>query len=349
MYTNQTLARPGYIALWLLAVLWLLVVFQATVAQAVVFKIATLAPEGSGWMQKIRAGAQEIREQTDGRVKFKFYPGGVMGDDKAVLRKIRIGQLQGGALIAGSLAQFFPDSQVYNLPFIFKSFDEVDYVRQRMDSLLVDGLEAAGMVTFGLAEGGFAYAMSKVPIRSLEDLRKQKVWIPDNDAISLETVRTFDVNPIPLSLADVRTGLQTGLVDTVTTSAIGALALQWHTQVKYVSDVPFIYIIGMMAIARDAFMTLTSGDQKIVRAVMGDVFKDIDRQNRVDNVNAHQALLNQGLEFVQPSSEGMADWKATADKVAQRLVDAQLLSADVVAALQDHLSRFRSQQSQQNE
>ena len=340
---------PAKAALFMPWMIFVTIFFMAPGVQAVVFKIATLAPEGSGWMQKIREGARDIHLQTEGRVDFKFYPGGVMGDDKAVLRKIRIGQLQGGALIAGSLSQFFPDSQVYNLPFVFKSFGEVDYVRQRMDAMLVDGLEAAGMVTFGFAEGGFAYVMSKVPIRSLQDLRKQKVWIPDNDAISLETVRTFDVNPIPLSLADVRTGLQTGLVDTVTTSAIGALALQWHTQVNYVSDVPFIYITGVMAIARDAFMQLTAGDQKIVRAVMGDVFKNIDRQNRVDSVNAHQALLNQGLEFVQPSSEGLADWTAMADRVAQRLIDAKIISAQVVATLQGHLTRFRSQQSQQNE
>ncbi|MCU7941035.1 MAG: TRAP transporter substrate-binding protein DctP [gamma proteobacterium symbiont of Bathyaustriella thionipta] len=76
---------------------------NTTIVQAKTFKIATLSPDGSDWMQKMRSGAKEIKQKTNGRVKFKFYPGGVMGDDQAVLRKIRIGQLHGGALGGGSL------------------------------------------------------------------------------------------------------------------------------------------------------------------------------------------------------------------------------------------------------
>ncbi|MBW2100225.1 MAG: TRAP transporter substrate-binding protein DctP, partial [Deltaproteobacteria bacterium] len=78
-------------------------------AHAVVFKIATLSPDGSFWMQKMREGAEEVAQKTNNRVRFKFYPGGVMGDDKVVLRKIRIGQLHGGAVVSGSLSDYFPD------------------------------------------------------------------------------------------------------------------------------------------------------------------------------------------------------------------------------------------------
>ena len=90
--------------------------------QAMRLKIATLSPEGSVWMQKMREGAEELARKTDSRVKIKYYPGGVMGDDKAVLRKIRIGQLHGGAVISGSLSKFYPDNQIYSLPLKFKSF-----------------------------------------------------------------------------------------------------------------------------------------------------------------------------------------------------------------------------------
>ena len=203
-----------------------------------------------------------------------------MGDDKTVMRKIRIGQLHGGAVVSNSLTKPFPDNQVYNLPFKFRSFEEVDYIRGRMDPIIVDGFEKGGFVTFGLAEGGFAFFMSNSPLRTINDLRSQKVWIPENDATALETVKAFEVTPIPLSIADVRTGLQTGLIDTVATSPIGDIALQWHTQIEYLMDMPVMYLYAVLAVDRRAFRKISSDDQKIVRNVMGRIFRNIDKQNR---------------------------------------------------------------------
>ncbi|MFC1825665.1 TRAP transporter substrate-binding protein DctP, partial [Thermodesulfobacteriota bacterium] len=150
----------------------LLLVLLTIPVHARVIKIATLSPEGSSWMLLMRQGAKDVAQQTGKRVRFKFYPGGVMGNDKSILRKISIGQLHGGAVMAGSLAKFAPDNQIYNLPLMFKSFKEVDYIRKRMDSLIIQELEKGGFVTFGLAEGGFAYLMSKIPVKTLNDLSK---------------------------------------------------------------------------------------------------------------------------------------------------------------------------------
>ncbi|MBW2671720.1 MAG: TRAP transporter substrate-binding protein DctP, partial [Deltaproteobacteria bacterium] len=166
-------------------IMMMLIVMLAGQAHAMRFKIATLSPEGSIWMEKMRDGAAELARRTDNRVRLKYYPGGVMGDDKAVLRKIRIDQLQGGAFVGGSLSHFYRDNQIYSLPMIFRSFKEIDYIREHLDQRIMDGFEAGGFVTFGIAEGGFAYVMSTVPIRTVEDMRRQKVWIPDNDSMIL--------------------------------------------------------------------------------------------------------------------------------------------------------------------
>ena len=131
-----------------------------TPVQARTFKIATTAPDGSFWMKQMRVGAKEVKKETNGRVKFKFYPGGVMGSEEVALKKIRIRQLQGAAVSNGSLADFYPDSQIYALPMLFNSFEEVDYVRKLIDKNIIKGLENAGMISFGLSEGGFSYAMS---------------------------------------------------------------------------------------------------------------------------------------------------------------------------------------------
>ena len=285
-----------------------------------------------------------MAQKTDNRVQIKYYPGGVMGDDKAVLRKIRIGQLHGGAVVSGSLSKFYPDNQIYSLPLKFKSFEEVDYVRKFLDQRIIEGLEKNGFVTFGIAEGGFAYVMSKAPIRSVDEMRRQRVWIPDNDPMILEAVKAFEITPIPLSIADVRAGLQTGLINTVTTPPIGAVALQWHTQIKYLMDEPFLYIYGVLAVDRKAFEKIAPEDQRVFREIMGRVFRDLDRLNRQDNVKALKALRKQGIEFVKVPADSLAKWYNDALKVPRQLIETNRLSQEMVGALEGLLKDYRSKQ-----
>lgn len=313
-------------------------------AEAVTIKIATLSPEGSMWMEKMREGANQVAKTTDNRVKFKFYPGGVMGNDKAVLRKIRINQLQGGALIAGSLSSFFPGDQIYAQPMKFKSQEEVDYVRQHMDDYIIKGLDDAGFVCFTLMGGGFAYIMSRSPITSIGDLKERKIWVPDNDKMTVDSVSSFGVSPIALPLADVRTGLQSGLIDTVGTSPVGAVVLQWHTEIKYITNIPLIYLYAVFAIDKKTFNKISPDDQKIVSDVMTRALKEIDRLNRQDNVKAIEALKKQGIKFITPSQEQMNEWMAAAVKASQKMIDAGDLPkapADKIDAL---LEQYRKNQ-----
>ena len=320
----------------------LLMLTMVLPAQAVDLKIATLSPDGSSWMVKMRAGAAEVARRTDGRVRFKFYPGGVMGDNNAVLRKIRIGQLQGAALTNGALNKFYPDNKIYNLPIKFESFDQVDYVRKRMDSIIIEGFRKGGFVTFGLAEGGFAYIMSKAPVTTAEDLRNQKVWMPKGDTMALAISKAFGVTPIPLTAAEVRTGLQTGLIDTVAVVPIGAVALQWHTQIKHLTDAPLIYIYGFLTIDRKAFQKLSLEDQAVVNDVMTEMMKDIDRQNRAENIKAMVVLQNQGVSFVKPAQVELQHWQQLAAEVSARLVSSGKLSQQIVDKFERYLEEYIS-------
>ena len=327
---------------------FILVIMLTGQVQAIQIKIATISPEGSVWMEKMREGAEELAKRTDDRIKIKFYSGGVMGDDQAVLRKIRIGQLQGGAFVSGSLSLFYPDNQIYSLPLFFRSFKEIDYVRGYLDQKIIDGFEKGGLVIFGIAEGGFAYVMSTVPIYTVENMREQKVWIPDNDSMILEAIKAFDITPIPLSIADVRAGLQTGLINTVTTPPIGALALQWHTQIKYLLDEPFLYIYGVLAVDRKVFKRLSPTDQQTFREIMGDVFKILDRRNREDNIKAIETLHKQGIKFIKPSTEALRKWRKDASEVPNRLIKAGKLSQEMVDTLENLLKEYRLKESKNN-
>ena len=307
--------------------------FNSPAILAKTIKIATFSPEGTFWMKQMRAGAKEIKEKTQGRVKFKFYPGGVMGNDDNVLRKIRIGQLQGGAITIGSLSQSTPDTTIYGLPYLFSSLDDAAEIRKTTDPMLSKLIEENGFVNFGFAQGGFTYLMSKEPIRSLDDLRQRKSWIPEKSEVGLSVYRYIGVSPISLSLSDVLTGLQTGLIDTVVTSPIGALALQWHTHIKYVTDQPVNYLAAMLIIDKKTFYKLSEIDQQIVRNVMEKVYKKIDEKNKVDNIAARQALINQGVKFIELSDSEKQEWEKIDDFVINEMIEKYQYNKDLYNAV----------------
>ena len=319
-------------------------VLPAGEAGAATLKIATISPPGSSWMRLMREGADEIAERTEGRVKFKFYPGGVMGDDNAVIRKIRFGQLQGAALTVGALTPFYTDIQLYNLPMLFRDYEEVDVVRAALDGEISAGLEDEGWVVFGLGEAGFAYAMSQRPGATLEAARSQKVWVPAGDVGALAALEGFGITPVPLSMADVLTGLQTELIEAIAVPPVGALALQWYTQVDYLLDLPLLYVYGAMTVDARAFGRLQASDQQIVRAVMGQQFEEITDINRRDHASALEALGTQGIEFLAPPDPAaMAAWQAGGEAARARMVETGAVSQQMFDRLNGILEAHRAE------
>jgi TRAP-type C4-dicarboxylate transport system substrate-binding protein len=327
--------------LCLLLTLCLAVGWTPLVSAAVVFKIATVSPDGSGWMRMLREGGKEIAERTEGRVEFKFYPGGVMGDDKAVLRKIRSRQLHGAVLTAGGLNQIYPDIQLYTLPMVFNDLKEVDYVRAHMDATLLDGLRSKGFVGFGIAEVGFAYAMTKDRVESFDEIRSQKVWIPDGDPGAELAISTFDITPIPLSIADVLGGLQTGLIDSVAVPPVGAIALQWHTQLKYVFDLPLLYIYGLLVVQDRQFDRLDPADQAVVGEVMGNVVREVNAQNRKDHERAVEVLMQQGLSWSEPTPAEVSRWRGLAREASAQIIGNEVISPALYESLLEELAEYR--------
>jgi len=291
-----------------------------TYVHAVTIKIATISPEGTFWMKQMRAGAKEIKQKTQGRVKFKFYPGGVMGNDESVLRKIRVGQLHGGAITIGNLAKSVPETTIYGLPFLFSDLDQASEVRRKSDPMLMSLVEENGFVSFGIAQGGFTYLMSKNQIKGFDDLRKQKSWVPEKSDIGLAVYDYIGVAPISLPLSDVLTGLQTGMINNIITSPIGALALQWYTHVDYVVDLPLNYLTAMMVIDKKVFNKLSEADQAVIREVMGRVYREIDQQNLTDNNEARKALIKQGVKFTVLTPEERQEWIKAGDYVIDEMV-----------------------------
>lgn len=318
----------------------------ASAASAATFKIATIVPDGSSWMVEMRETAAEIEKKTAGRVKLKFYPGGVMGNDKTVLRKVRAGQLQGGAFTSGALANITPDIELYSLPFLFRNYGEVAYVRAQMDDKLAAELEQDGFVALSITDGGFAYAMSQRPIRRVEDMEGAKVWLVEDDKMSEIALELAGVSPVPLPVADVYTALQTGLIDTVAAPPMGAIAFQWHTKVKYLTDVPVMYLTGILAIDQKAFGKLSPADQAVMREEIRVAGRRLDAESRSGEQNAREALANQGIQFVSASSPEEVDrWRQISRDALAKLRAMGIYSEATMQEMLSLLEKYRADSS----
>lgn len=311
-------------------------------APAAQFKLATVAPEGSQWMTELRAGADALREKTAGRVNVKFYTGGVMGNDKKVLRKMRIGQLHGGAFTSSGLSERYRDVMVYGIPLAFRDQGEVDYVRERMDPTLEAGLEEAGLVVLGFAGGGFAKLMGSQPVDSMDQLRGQKIWVPEGDQVTYVSLDELALSPVVLPITDVLTGLQTGLIDYIATPPVAAVLLQWYTKVDYITDFPLAYTIGVLVVDKRPFSKLDAADQAAFREIMGQAYERVDAASRADNVSADKALEENGLEIVQPADSERQRWDALGRDLRMRLVADDIVSAEIVTELDTHLETYRN-------
>ncbi len=310
---------------------------------ATTLKIASLVPDGTSWMKEMRAAGKDIEAQTEGRVNIKFFPGGVQGSDKSVLRKMRIGQLQGGALSTGAFDDIAPTAQLYSLPFTFSSLEELRAVREEFDPYIYDAMAEKGYTVLGLSEGGFAYLMSNSPITSSDQVKDHKVWVPEGDQVSQTTFEMGGVDPVVLPVSDVYTSLQTGLIDTLAVNLTAAIALQWYTKLNYVTDYPLVYIIGMLVVDERSFSKMSADDQAIVKTRMRQAFDSMSEINETDEVNARKAMENNGVEFVSLSEEDKAAWRVLAEKALTALADKDVYPTELFQKLQQRLEEIRAE------
>jgi TRAP-type C4-dicarboxylate transport system substrate-binding protein len=317
-----------------------LFVFAATLCFAAMpafaqqtLKIATVAPDGSAWMRELRAAAADVATATQGRVTVKYYPGGVMGSDTVVLRKMRLGQLQGGVLTSSELAQVYPDAAVYSLPFLFDNWAQADKARTIVDPMLEKGFEAKGMKLLSVSDVGFAYVLSVKPLKSAKDVAGAKLWIPQNDEIAERTFKAGGSSPILLPLGDVFTSLQTGMVDTVPNTPAGAVALQWHGKLKNMIDLPLSFVVGFVVVDNKAFAKISAADQALVLKAFHACGARLDAAIKRDDVAALAAMKKQGLQVNEMPPAEVARWKQIGAKVTQDMIAAGHISAPLVAAI----------------
>lgn len=311
-----------------------------------VIKFATLAPSGTTWMNLLEDWDRELRARSKGRIGFKFYPGGVQGDEPDVLKKMRFNQLQGGAFTGYGMGRMYSPARVLELPFLFDNTDEIDFVREQFSDQFKQGFKDKGYVLVGWMEVGFVHVFSRQPIRSLEDMKASRVWLWQGDPLGQAFFKASGISPVPLSIVDVYTSLSTGLIDTVYSPPLGAIALQWFTKTDYVSTVPLTNGMGGLIISRKFFDTLPEDLQALLHETGTDAGEKLIAATRVDNARSLDTLKEHGLQFIEPDA-GMSETVLlnVRDRAAAELVASDYIPASVFDRTRALLEQYRSEQA----
>jgi TRAP-type transport system periplasmic protein len=314
---------------------------RPAVAESKEFRIATLAPSGTPWMVLLERAAVEIAEKTEKRVTIKYYGGGQQGDERDFIRKIKLGQLDGAAITAMGLAQIDPSILVLQLPMLFASQDEVDYVAGKMWPYFQGKFEKKGFRLAERGEVGWIYFFSKEKVTSLAELRKQKLPVMGDDELVSTMTGKLKIQGVPLSITEIDAALTSGRVNACFSSPLGAIALQWHTKVKYMSSTPMVFAIGATVFALDAVKKVSKEDQKTIEALAKRSQKKARAVIRKANEDARKTLLRKGITVVDPSKEMVDELTAIATAVQSDLTG-KLYSAEELAMVIKYRDEYRA-------
>ena len=244
-----------------------LILAAPAAAQTTAIKFATLAPDGSTWMKVLTELSKDLEKESGGKLKFKFYAGGVSGDEKDVVKKIRIGQLHAAGFTGVGLGDIAPETRLLDAPWLFRSRSELETVRAKFARELNAAVEKGGFVLLGWTDLGSVYVFSKNPISAPEDMKKEKMWVWEGDPIAQAAYKALGVNPIPLSIVDVMQSLQTGMINGVYGPPLGVVALQWHSKVKHIYPVPIAESTGAVLVSKKFIDALPADQRKLLLAL----------------------------------------------------------------------------------
>ena len=346
-FLKSNLPRRGgfYLLVWLVCIGGLIASphsVQAAGEKKVQIKIATLAPEGSMWMKILHDLDSELKSKTNGSVSFKFYPGGVSGDEMDVIRKMRIGQIHAAGFTGVGIGEILPEVRVLDLPFLFNNDKEVEYIYKKLNDHFAARFKEKGHILLGWVPVGWIHFFSRREIRLLDDLNNTKAWMWEGDPLVREAYKTIHVTPYPLSITDVLMSLQTGLVETVYASPLAAVALQWFTKVKHMSQVRMSYGTGGVLMSKDKFDELPEEYRTALTELSRKHLNRLMEGVKHDNEKAIETMKKNGVTMLpMPNKEELEKFYQAGETVRKNLTG-NLYSQELLDKTLSYLKEARS-------
>jgi TRAP-type C4-dicarboxylate transport system substrate-binding protein len=316
------------------------IVPSTAVSQQYTIKFASIAPEGSTWMNVMKEYDAALRKESGGRLGFRMYPSGVQGDEKTVIRKIGVGQLHAAGFTGVGLGEIAPKVRILDTPFLIRSSEEADNLYQVFDQELQQAFEAGGYVLLGWSEVGFVYVFSNSPIMKADDIKQVKMWVWDGDPVAETAFRALNLKPIPLSFDNVRTSLQTGLINAFYATPYAAIALQWYTQAKFMADYPLTCSSGAVLLSKKFYNTMPKDLQEILIRNGRIYMKKLTEAGRLDNKNSLTELKKRGITFTKANDQEIQEYMAAGLR-ARRMLIGKMYDEDFMNRFEKAADDFR--------
>ncbi len=308
--------RPLAFAVLLpLAVAW----SAPAAAQPVTVKMATLVPQGSSWHTTLKEMAEQWKTASGGEVVVRIYPGGVAGDDPDVVRKMRLGTLNGGVLTSAGLGEI--DKSVYALgvPLMYDSYDEVYGVLETLRPGLEAKLQAKGFVVLAWADGGWVRFFSQKPVSRPDDLRALKLFSWAGDTETVELLKAARFNPVPLPSTELATALQTGLVQAFGAPPGVALISGYFNHARSMTDLEWQMLLGAVVVTKDAWEKIPAEVRPKLRAAAETAGRRLREQIKAGAPRDIEAMKKRGLKVVPVDAAARREWRALTEGLYPRI------------------------------
>lgn len=305
-------------------------------------RIGTLAPKNSLYHRQLMALGEAWRTAQGGHGKYLVYPDGSQGGETDMVRRMRIGQLQGGLLSVVGLREIEPSiAALQNMPMMFKSWDEVDYVREKMRPAMEKKFLEKGFVVLAWGDAGWVRFFSKEPAFAPNDFKKMKFFAWGAEADQQEIMKSLGYTPVPLETADILPAIQTGMINAVPSTPYFALATQIYTTANNMLDMNWAPVVGALIITKKAWDELSPDGQGAVREAGVKVGVQLRAKARQEVDEAVDAMKKRGLTVNKPNAEQMKAWDVLADGLYPR-IRGRLVPAEQFDEVVRHLKDFRA-------
>jgi TRAP-type C4-dicarboxylate transport system substrate-binding protein len=284
------------------------------------------------------------RQAPGGGVQLTIYPDGTMGSEADMVRRMRLGQLQAAMVTTTGITEIEPGAAgLQTIPKAFRSLEEVDYIGEKLQPLLEKRLEAKGFVVLFWSDTGFVRFFSKQPMVTPDDLRKTKLFVSANRAEELSIYRFVGCNPVPLEVADILPGLQTGLIDCLCIPPSIGLAIQVDSAAPHMLEMNWVPLVGAALMNKKTWDSFSAETQAALRKSAQEAGKLIKADGRRENVESVEALRKRGTKIHTLTPEGEAEWDRIVQEATPKVRGA-VVPADIYDLVMSELKNFRATQ-----
>ncbi len=305
-------------------------------------RIGTLAPKNSLYHRQLLELGEVWRGAQGGNAKYLVYPDGSQGGEAELARRMRIGQLQGALLSVVGLREIEPSiAALQNMPLLFKSWEEVDYVREKMRPAMEKKFFDKGFIVLAWGDAGWVRFFSKEPAVRPNDYKKMKFFAWGSEVEQQEIMKSLGYTPVPLETSDILPAIQTGMINVVPSTPYFALASQIYSIAPHMLEINWAPIVGALVLTRKAWDEMSPAAQQTLRAAGEKSGVQIRSQARQEVTQAVDAMKLRGLVVSRPTPEQMREWNDLAEKLYPR-IRGTLVPADTFDEVFAHLKDYRA-------